>query len=161
MPRDPNTGKPRGFAWLMYADQRSTVLAVDNLNGAQVLGRTLRVDHVLNYKQLERDQETGKLKERDEQRYVDLQLVPLYRTDARSPISFAAHPEKFLKGRRIRRVRERLVARLDRSRRPHARLPHLAAAREEKETQGRGRRRRQQRIEGREATQEGRTAADP
>jgi hypothetical protein len=34
------------------------------------LGRTLRVDHVLNYKQLERDQETGKLKERDEQRYV-------------------------------------------------------------------------------------------
>jgi RNA-binding motif X-linked protein 2 len=97
MPRDPNTGKPRGFAWLMYADQRSTVLAVDNLNGAQVLGRTLRVDHVLNYKQLERDQETGKLKERDEQRYVDLQLVPLYRTDARSPISFAAHPEKFLK----------------------------------------------------------------
>lgn len=78
MPRDPNTGKPRGFAWLMYADQRSTVLAVDNLNGAQVLGRTLRVDHVLNYKQLERDQETGKLKERDEQ-------------------SFAAHPEKFLK----------------------------------------------------------------
>ncbi|GAA5985109.1 hypothetical protein JCM10908_002526 [Rhodotorula pacifica] len=78
MPRDANTGKPRGFAWLMYADQRSTVLAVDNLNGAQVLGRTLRVDHVLNYKQLERDQETGKLKERDEQ-------------------SFAAHPEKFLK----------------------------------------------------------------
>ncbi|BGP57494.1 hypothetical protein JCM8202_002213 [Rhodotorula sphaerocarpa] len=77
MPRDANTGKPRGFAWLMYADQRSTVLAVDNLNGAQVLGRTLRVDHVLNYKQLERDQESGKLKERDEQ-------------------SFAAHPEKFL-----------------------------------------------------------------
>ena len=96
MPRDPNTGKPRGFAWLMYADQRSTVLAVDNLNGAQVLGRTLRVDHVLNYKQLERDQETGKLKERDEQRYVDLPLVPLHRTDARFP-SFAAHPEKFLK----------------------------------------------------------------
>lgn len=70
MPRDANTGKPRGFAWLMYADQRSTVLAVDNLNGAQVLGRTLRVDHVLNYKQLERDQESGKLKERDEQRCV-------------------------------------------------------------------------------------------
>ncbi|GAA6058333.1 hypothetical protein JCM3770_001973 [Rhodotorula araucariae] len=76
MPRDPQTGKPRGFAWLMYADQRSTVLAVDNLNGAQVLGRTLRVDHVLNYKQLERDQETGKMKEREER-------------------SLAAHPDKF------------------------------------------------------------------
>lgn len=70
LPRDPNTGKPRGFAWLMYADQRSTILAVDNLNGASVLGRTLRVDHVLNYKQLERDQETGKMKEREEQRCV-------------------------------------------------------------------------------------------
>jgi RNA-binding motif X-linked protein 2 len=125
MPRDPNTGKPRGFAWLMYADQRSTVFelprllvplellivqdvidperatenlsaveVVDRENGRslvgihepseaarfarvwvarhvdEVLGRTLRVDHVLNYKQLERDQETGKLKERDEQRSI-------------------------------------------------------------------------------------------
>ncbi|GAA6007240.1 hypothetical protein JCM10207_001556 [Rhodosporidiobolus poonsookiae] len=78
MPRDPQTGKPRGFAWLMYMDQRSTVLAVDNLNGAQVLGRTLRVDHVLDYKQLEKDQETGKMKERESQ-------------------SLAAHPEKFMK----------------------------------------------------------------
>jgi RNA-binding motif X-linked protein 2 len=51
-------------------DQRSTVLAVDNLNGAQVLGRTLRVDHVADYKQLERDQETGKMKEREERRCV-------------------------------------------------------------------------------------------
>ena len=39
------SGKHRGFGFLMYEDQRSTVLAVDNLNGAQVLGRTLRVDH--------------------------------------------------------------------------------------------------------------------
>ncbi|SPO30230.1 related to rna binding motif protein [Ustilago trichophora] len=44
-------GKHRGFGFLMYEDQRSTVLAVDNLNGAQVLGRTLRVDHVASYKQ--------------------------------------------------------------------------------------------------------------
>ncbi|GAC98304.1 hypothetical protein PHSY_005897 [Pseudozyma hubeiensis SY62] len=44
-------GKHRGFGFLMYEDQRSTVLAVDNLNGAQVLGRTLRVDHVSGYKQ--------------------------------------------------------------------------------------------------------------
>ncbi|GAA5876792.1 hypothetical protein JCM8547_003167 [Rhodosporidiobolus lusitaniae] len=76
MPRAPETGKPRGFAWLMYMDQRSTILAVDNLNGAQVLGRTLRVDHVLDYKQLERDQETGKMKERETQ-------------------SLAAHPDNF------------------------------------------------------------------
>lgn len=45
MPRDKETGKSRGFAFLMYEDQRSTILAVDNLNGAKVLDRTLRVDH--------------------------------------------------------------------------------------------------------------------
>ena len=47
MPRDPETGKPKGFCFLMYEDQRSTVLAVDNLTGAQVLGRTIRVSPLL------------------------------------------------------------------------------------------------------------------
>lgn len=70
LPRDANTQKPKGFAFVMYADQRSTVLAVDNLGGAKVLDRTLKVDHVLNYKQLERDNDTGKMKERETQRYV-------------------------------------------------------------------------------------------
>ena len=40
----------RGFAFLAYQDQRSTVLAVDNLNGAIVSGRTIRVEHVDNYR---------------------------------------------------------------------------------------------------------------
>lgn len=78
LPRDQATQKTKGFAFLMYADQRSTVLAVDNLGGAKVLDRTLRVDHVKDYKQLERDQDTGKMKERDEQR-------------------LAAHPDNFRK----------------------------------------------------------------
>ena len=43
--RDKETGKSKGFAFLKYEDQRSTDLAVDNLGGATVLGRTLRVDH--------------------------------------------------------------------------------------------------------------------
>ncbi|KAI9318123.1 RNA-binding motif protein [Dichotomocladium elegans] len=43
--RDHKTGESKGFAFLQYEDQRSTVLAVDNLNGSKVLGRTLRVDH--------------------------------------------------------------------------------------------------------------------
>ncbi|KAF7118799.1 hypothetical protein CNMCM5793_008424 [Aspergillus hiratsukae] len=43
--RDKETGKSRGFAFLKYEDQRSTDLAVDNLTGATVLGRMLRVDH--------------------------------------------------------------------------------------------------------------------
>ena len=34
--RDGKTGKSRGFCFLCYEDQRSTVLAVDNLNGIKV-----------------------------------------------------------------------------------------------------------------------------
>ncbi|CAG8589598.1 11830_t:CDS:2 [Dentiscutata heterogama] len=43
--RDKSTGQSKGFAFLKYEDQRSTVLAVDNLNNIQLLGRTIRVDH--------------------------------------------------------------------------------------------------------------------
>eukprot|EP00983_Pelagomonas_calceolata_P036385 1133646-Pelagomonas_calceolata.AAC.10 len=48
--RDKSTGKSRGFCFLAYEDQRSTVLAVDNLSGAKVAGRIIRVEHVDNYK---------------------------------------------------------------------------------------------------------------
>ncbi len=44
------TGASRGYAFVKYEDQRSTVLAVDNLNGARLLGRVLRVDHVREYR---------------------------------------------------------------------------------------------------------------
>ncbi|GJJ07210.1 hypothetical protein Clacol_001410 [Clathrus columnatus] len=67
MPRDKNTGKPKGFAFLMYEDQRSTVLAVDNLGGANVLGRTLKVDHVRSYKQPKVRNEEGELVDPEEQ----------------------------------------------------------------------------------------------
>jgi len=49
MPRDRKTGKTKGFAFVCYEDQRSTVLAVDNFNGAKVLGRTIRCDHCQDY----------------------------------------------------------------------------------------------------------------
>lgn len=48
--RDKDTGKSKGFCFLKYEDQRSCTLAVDNLGGATVLGRVLRVDHT-RYKQ--------------------------------------------------------------------------------------------------------------
>ncbi|KAK9383996.1 uncharacterized protein V2V93DRAFT_316414, partial [Kockiozyma suomiensis] len=54
--RDKDTGKSKGFAFLKYEDQRSTVLAVDNLDGATVLGRTIRVDHTF-YKAKRDDEE--------------------------------------------------------------------------------------------------------
>jgi RNA-binding motif X-linked protein 2 len=48
--RDRETGKSKGFAFVAFEDQRSTVLAVDNLSGARVVGRTVRVEHVDDYK---------------------------------------------------------------------------------------------------------------
>ncbi|UYV81878.1 RBMX2 [Cordylochernes scorpioides] len=44
------TGKSKGFAFVCYEDQRSAILAVDNLNGINVCNRTMRIDHVANYK---------------------------------------------------------------------------------------------------------------
>uniref|UniRef100_A0A6I8P0A3 RNA-binding motif protein, X-linked 2 n=1 Tax=Ornithorhynchus anatinus TaxID=9258 RepID=A0A6I8P0A3_ORNAN len=48
--RDKKTGKSKGFGFLCYEDQRSTILAVDNFNGIKIKGRTIRVDHVANYR---------------------------------------------------------------------------------------------------------------
>ncbi|XP_007933102.1 RNA-binding motif protein, X-linked 2-like [Orycteropus afer afer] len=48
--RDRKTGKSKGFCFICYEDQRSTVLAVDNFNGIKIKGRTIRVDHVSNYR---------------------------------------------------------------------------------------------------------------
>ncbi|XP_026737369.1 RNA-binding motif protein, X-linked 2-like [Trichoplusia ni] len=47
--RDKATGRSRGFSFICYEDQRSTILAVDNLNGIKILGRTIRVDHCEQY----------------------------------------------------------------------------------------------------------------
>lgn len=53
----------------MYEDQRSTVLAVDNLNGAKILDRTLKVDHVKSYRQPKIRDEEGELVEPEEQSF--------------------------------------------------------------------------------------------
>ncbi|KAJ1283231.1 hypothetical protein BS78_03G112600 [Paspalum vaginatum] len=63
--RDKGTGKSKGFAFLAYEDQRSTILAVDNLNGAKVLGRIIRVDHVSKYKKKEEEDEEEQQKKRE------------------------------------------------------------------------------------------------
>lgn len=53
--RDRETGRSKGFGWLKYEDQRSTDLAVDNLGGAEIAGRMVRVDHA-RYKPHEEDE---------------------------------------------------------------------------------------------------------
>lgn len=48
--RDKETGDPKGFAFIAFENQKSTNLAVDNMNGAILLKRTLNVDHVNRYR---------------------------------------------------------------------------------------------------------------
>ena len=59
--RDKETGKSKGFGFLKYEDQRSCDLAVDNLGGADVLGRLLRVDHTRYKKREGEDEETYRI----------------------------------------------------------------------------------------------------
>jgi RNA-binding motif X-linked protein 2 len=56
--RDKETGKSMGFCFLAFENQRSTVLAVDNMVGSPLLGRPVRIDHVLDYKPPKRFSET-------------------------------------------------------------------------------------------------------
>ncbi|KDQ64192.1 hypothetical protein JAAARDRAFT_27819 [Jaapia argillacea MUCL 33604] len=92
LPRDKNTGKTRGFGFLMYENQRSTVLAVDNLNGAEVLNRTLRVDHVKNYKQPKVKGEDGEWEE-PEQQSLNAKPVVLVDDDPGDNSSASSGPE--------------------------------------------------------------------
>ena len=48
--RDKQSGQSKGFAFLCFEDQRSTVLAVENFNGVALKGRLLRVDHCDEYR---------------------------------------------------------------------------------------------------------------
>ncbi|KAG8218904.1 hypothetical protein J3R82DRAFT_4585 [Butyriboletus roseoflavus] len=96
LPRDKTTGKTRGFGFLMYEDQRSTVLAVDNLNGAKVLDRTLRVDHVKNYKQPKIKGEDGEWVEPEEQSLnakPDVIIAEAPPSDSEASSTFSIDPE--------------------------------------------------------------------
>ena len=69
--RDKDTGKSKGFAFLKYEDQRSTDLAVDNLGGATVMGRLLRVDHTRYKKKDDPDESIAEDKQDSGANYTD------------------------------------------------------------------------------------------
>lgn len=65
--REEDTGKSRGFGFIKYEDARSCIIAVDNLCGVTILGRSLRVDHVEQYrlpKKLQEQQNDSSEKDR-------------------------------------------------------------------------------------------------
>ena len=43
-------GISKGFCFLAYEDQRSTIIAIDNMNGYHLYRRPLRVDHAPDFK---------------------------------------------------------------------------------------------------------------
>jgi len=89
--RDKETGKSKGFAFLKYEDQRSTNLAVDNLTGTQILGRTIRVDHT-EYKQKEGEE--------PEDAFAGLNLLPKKNKDKGSDDDVSEGERKGSKRRR-------------------------------------------------------------
>lgn len=48
-PLDPSRSTPANYAFIGYEDWRSTILAVDNLNGISLSGQTILVTHVQDY----------------------------------------------------------------------------------------------------------------
>ncbi|ETN40851.1 uncharacterized protein HMPREF1541_05131 [Cyphellophora europaea CBS 101466] len=81
--RDKETGKSKGFGFLKYEDQRSCDLAVDNLGGAEVLGRLLRVDHTRYKKKDGEDEETYRIEAREKEQF-GVTAEPADDTDAES-----------------------------------------------------------------------------
>lgn len=60
--RDKESGKSKGFAFMKYEDQRSTDLAVDNLGGATLMGKILKVDHT-RYKRKDGEEDEERARE--------------------------------------------------------------------------------------------------
>jgi RNA-binding motif protein, X-linked 2 len=102
MPRDKDTGKTRGFAFIGYEDQRSTALAVDNFNGAKLLGRTLRCDHCASYHE-EQKKDPAKLPDHVARKLSDAQIEEkkrgMERRNAELDEALAAKAELFAQGR--------------------------------------------------------------
>lgn len=48
--RDKSSGLSKGYCFLCYEDQKSTILAVDNANDMLLLGKRIKVDHVRDYR---------------------------------------------------------------------------------------------------------------
>jgi len=110
MPRDKETGKTRGFCFIAYEDQRSTVLAVDNFNGAKILGRTLRCDHCASYHEEQKknpaklpDHLSRKLSEKE----VEEKQREIQRRNVELDDAAAAKAELFAQGRGTETEEER------------------------------------------------------
>lgn len=74
MPRDATTGQSRSIAFAAYEDQRSTVLAVDNLHAITLLGRRIRCEHCKDYRH-EKTKDEQNIPQKLRARLTDEQLL--------------------------------------------------------------------------------------
>lgn len=95
--RDKKTGNSKGFAFLRYEDQRSTILAVDNFNGTKVLGRTLKVDHVSEYKQPKRAGENAEDWVQDPRASMNVAPVALLNPEQRAAANSIGNDDQVIK----------------------------------------------------------------
>lgn len=70
--RDKESGVSKGFAFLGYEQQKSTILAVDNFQGIRLAGSSLRIDHVLKYKSPQEIEAERERRRRERTKYADL-----------------------------------------------------------------------------------------
>jgi RNA-binding motif X-linked protein 2 len=55
-------GKSKGFCYIAFEDQRSTILAIDNFNSFHLVKRPLKVDHAPDFKPRRNFQGTERVK---------------------------------------------------------------------------------------------------
>jgi RNA-binding motif protein, X-linked 2 len=143
--RDEATGKSRGFAFAKYEDARSCVLAVDNFCGVLVCGRSMRVDHVENYRLpkhiLEKEEDNTNLIQPG-LAYKDQELVNDYNLE-RGPDLFAPPPQKAA-------VKEPVATRIDTVSSSSLASSNKEAKRKRKEDRQRIREEREQRRKEKE-----------
>lgn len=104
--RDRETGKSKGFGFLKYEDQRSCDLAVDNLTGADVLGRVLRVDHTRYKKKDDEDEDTYRIDRLEAEMERENQTV---KRTSETEDDESEHERKRRKRRRVRDGVEKLA----------------------------------------------------
>lgn len=116
--REEDTGKSRGFAFVKYEDARSCVLAVDNFVGVQILGRSLRVDHMEQYKLpkklLEAEEGKGAPDTGAGHAYKDKELSNQYSIHQGHDLFAAPAPEKEPKKEKKRKDRKKHDKKRDR-----------------------------------------------
>ncbi|XP_031554896.1 RNA-binding motif protein, X-linked 2-like [Actinia tenebrosa] len=107
--RDKKTGKQKGFCFLCYEDQRSTILAVDNFNGIKLGGRTIRVDHCSSYRKPKGDEkdEEGNRKEILEEGCAPKISSPSASEDEPEPLEPVKKKKKVKKDKKHKKHREK------------------------------------------------------